>query len=182
MISQMGNIDTKKIPLHIIVLENVTVKWTDDSQYQHMCLVQTNSFNKYKPRCSFCRVSWWWLVVDLQNSTLEAGRLLKMVQALDRRKHVWVGALPRQLQKITASSRGGTAFGLAVSASFGNPSSTASPQHPEEPPKALLQGGPTPHPTRRFQTWVLALHTKSFCLLAVTAQIHSFKCKLIFYF
>lgn len=41
-ISQMGNIASyqKRTPLHIIVLENVTVKWTDDSQFWHMCLMQ----------------------------------------------------------------------------------------------------------------------------------------------
>lgn len=64
--------------------------------------MQTNNFYKYKPRSSFCRMFWRWLVMEFQNPAPEAGRLLKTAQILDRSKHVCVGALPRWLQETTA--------------------------------------------------------------------------------
>lgn len=84
------------------MLGNVTVKWTDDSQSQHMCLMQTNNFYKYKPHSSFCKIFSCWLVVGFQNPAPEAGRLLKTAQVLDRSKHVCAGALPRRLRETNS--------------------------------------------------------------------------------
>lgn len=74
----------------------------DDSQCQHMCLMQTNNFYKYKPHCSFCGIFWRWLVMEFQNPAPKAGRLLKTAPILDRSKHGFVWALPRRLQETTA--------------------------------------------------------------------------------
>lgn len=77
----------------------------DDSQYQHMCLMQTNNFYKYKPHSSFCKIFSCWLVVEFQNPAPEAGRLLKTAQILDRSKRAGVWALPRGLQETTAGQQ-----------------------------------------------------------------------------
>lgn len=147
----------------------------DDSQYQHMCLRQTNNFYKYKPHSSFCRIFWRWLVTEFQNPTPEAGRLLKTAQILDRSKHICVWALPRRLQETTArqhqplagavggSRRGG---GRAQQHQVGIPAPGASPTAPRGSrlrrcPSAAPQWSPAQMKIH-FQATVLAVPTKPF--------------------
>lgn len=158
------------------MLENVTVKWTDDSQYQHMCLMQTNNFYKYKPHSSFSKIFWQWLVMEFQNPAPEAGILLKTAQILDRSKHACAGALLRRLQETTAKQqqqplastvggnrRGG---GRVQQRQVGIPAHRASldtphGRYPRSCSRAAPEWGPAQMKTR-FWARVLALPRKSF--------------------
>lgn len=157
------------------MLENVTVKWKDDSQYQHMCLMQTNNFYKYKQHSSSCRIFWRWFMMEFQNPAPEAGRLLKTAQILDRSKHVCVWALPRRLQETTArqhqplagavggSGRGG---GRVRRRQVGIPALGASPTAPRgSHPRCCPSSPPLWSPAQmkiRFWARVLGLPTKCF--------------------
>lgn len=141
-----------------------------------MCLMQTNNLYKYKPRSSFSRIFWRWLVMEFQNPALEAGILLKTAQILDRSKHVCAGALPRRLQETAAKQqhqplagtvggnrRGG---GLVQQRQVGIPAHRASPDtphgsYPRRCPRAAPEWSPAQMKTC-FWARVLALPRKSF--------------------
>lgn len=134
-----------------------------------MCLMQTNNFYKYKPHSSFCRIFWLWLVTELENPTLEAGRLLKTTRALDRSKRVWVGVLPRWLretrarqQQTSAGAGEGEGEVEAWQSPVGILASEASPMAPHRRHQGTAPVRSTLSPA---QTKTLGHNSKSFCFL-----------------